>query len=160
MAKLILMVGLPGSGKTTFANTMFDKDIIVLSSDGIRKELYGSESDQNHNDIVFKTLYDRAIDGLLNNKTIVIDSTNSIKENRKRALSNFSNMNISRTAIVINTDIETCLKQNSKRKRVVEESVIKEFADAFSFPTKDEGFDEIIIYTNKNNKFKYDKTIQ
>lgn len=160
MAKLILMVGLPGSGKTTFANTMFDKEIIVLSSDGIRKELYGSESDQNHNDIVYKTLYERAVKNLLNNKTVVIDSTNSSKENRKRALSHFLNMNITRTAIVINTDVETCIKQNAKRERIVEESVIIEFANAFSFPTKDEGFDEIIFYKNKNGKFIYDKIIK
>lgn len=154
MAKLILMVGIPGSGKTTFANTMFDEDTIILSSDGIRKELFGSEADQDHNDIVFQTLYSRARENLANNKTVVLDSTNSSKENRKRALSHFTNMNISISAIVIDTNLETCIKQNAQRERVVEESVIKEFADSFSFPTKDEGFDEIITYTNHNGTFK------
>lgn len=40
MAKLYVMVGLPGSGKTTYAHSIKGKNIKVFSFDLIRKELY------------------------------------------------------------------------------------------------------------------------
>lgn len=39
--RLILLCGIPGSGKTTYAKTNAFKDDIILSSDSIRKEFYG-----------------------------------------------------------------------------------------------------------------------
>jgi predicted kinase len=44
--RLILLCGIPGSGKTTYAKTNAFKDDIILSSDSIRKEFYGDESIQ------------------------------------------------------------------------------------------------------------------
>ena len=42
MSNFYMMVGLPGSGKTTFAHNI-EKGAVVISSDTIRKELWGSE---------------------------------------------------------------------------------------------------------------------
>ena len=58
MANFYMMVGLPGSGKTTFVHNI-EKGAIVISSDIIRKELWGSEEKQGDNKIVFEELEKR-----------------------------------------------------------------------------------------------------
>lgn len=153
MTTLTLMVGLPGSGKSTYTKTKIDNRTKILSSDAIRKELFGFEEDQEHNDLVFDTLYNRARTFLIQGKDVLIDATNSSIENRKKALSHFEDLNIRRKAIVIENSIETCIKQDSLRRRTVGEKVIREFAESFSYPTRTEGFDEIAIIKSTEDGF-------
>ena len=53
--KLIILCGIPGSGKTTYAKKYIENNAntIHLSSDAIRKELYGDESVQGNPGEVF-----------------------------------------------------------------------------------------------------------
>ena len=159
MTTLTLMVGLPACGKTTYTKTKIDSRTKILSSDDIRKELFGFEENQENNDLIFKTLYSRARNFLIQGKDVLIDATNCNVENRKKALSNFENLNIRRKAIVIENPIEICIKQDSSRRRVVGEKVIREFAETFSYPTREEGFDEIVIIKSTEDGFvRYLKT--
>ena len=48
-----MLVGIPGSGKSTFAKTMITKYAKHITSDCIRKELWGDESSQQDNNKVF-----------------------------------------------------------------------------------------------------------
>ena len=59
MNKLTLLIGIPGSGKTTYANKNKKENEIILSSDTIRQELFGNESSQQDNELVFNTLYSK-----------------------------------------------------------------------------------------------------
>lgn len=145
MNTLTLMVGLPASGKSTYAKQLENKDTIVLSSDSIRAELWGDERDQRSPQVVFDTLYTRAIDALKRNINVVIDATNVTKADRANALKPFVGLDIKRRAIVINTPINICIQQNKLRERTVPDDVIKRFYDMYEEPTIDEGFDEIIM---------------
>ena len=51
---LYMMVGVPGSGKSFIAKGL---NCPIVSSDAIRKELYGSEDDQSHNGEVFNEVH-------------------------------------------------------------------------------------------------------
>ena len=64
--KLILLVGIPGAGKTTYSNEYVksNPNIIHLSSDLIRKELYGDESIQGDPAEVFSLMQKRAVGSL------------------------------------------------------------------------------------------------
>ena len=56
----IMVVGLPGSGKSTFIEDFIDEDNAhIHSSDSIRKELLGDVNDQTSNSLVFETLHNR-----------------------------------------------------------------------------------------------------
>ena len=144
--RLTLMVGLPASGKSTYATLeALQTGAILLSSDSIRKELLGSEADQSNNELIFKTLYDRARTHLSNGRSIIIDATNINMKDRKRTLSNFSNMDIERYCIIMSTPIEICIKRDKERNRTVGEDVIKKFLYRFEIPMYFEGFDEIVI---------------
>ena len=64
--KLIILVGIPGSGKTTYANNymVLNSNTIHLSSDAIRKELYGDENIQGDPAEVFSLMQKRAVEAL------------------------------------------------------------------------------------------------
>lgn len=148
MTKLIVMVGIPGSGKSTYAKKHFGKTAQILSSDALRKELLGDETNQKQNDIVFTELYKRARGFLILGEDVVIDGTNINVFERKRVLNNFEDLSVEKIAIVMNTPIETCYHQNQQRERNVEESVIDMYAKNFEMPTTSEGFDKIEIIEN------------
>ena len=60
MARLIMLIGLPGSGKSTYAKQYLADHIentMWCSSDTIRKELYGDENIQGNPKTVFEHLH-------------------------------------------------------------------------------------------------------
>ena len=66
MPQLILLIGIPGSGKSFYAkkydyDRIFKHNTTILSSDQIRKEILGDENDQTHNDEVFDYIKKTAV---------------------------------------------------------------------------------------------------
>ena len=70
------MVGLPYSGKSYFVNKYKAENDEYISSDDIRKELYGDESDQTNPNKVFEIMYKRTCKALSENKSVWYDATN------------------------------------------------------------------------------------
>lgn len=61
MPTFVLMVGLPASGKSTYAQELAEEmRAVICSSDAIRKELFGDENSQDNNEEVFKLLHTAA----------------------------------------------------------------------------------------------------
>ena len=59
---LYVMMGLPASGKSTFAKQLKDtlmSNTVIISSDSIRKEWYGSESIQGNPNKLFEEMRKR-----------------------------------------------------------------------------------------------------
>lgn len=160
MNKLIVLVGLPASGKSTYAREhLQDENTIILSSDKLREELLGDERCQENNDLVFRTLYQRAKEHLLQGKNVVIDATNINIKARRSILSNFVKMNIERVAIVFATPFERCLEKDILRERTVGEEVVRKFLYRFEIPMEYEGFDEIKFVEYENKQY-IDFTLQ
>jgi len=145
MNRLYVLVGLPASGKSTYAKEVLSKDAEILSSDAIRKELLGSEENQENNALVFETLYNRARNLLKDGKNVAIDATCINKFERKRVLSNFTDLQIERIVIFIDTPVEICYERDEKRSRTVGREVIDKYVNKFEYPTLDEGFDKIEV---------------
>jgi len=146
-----MMVGLPGSGKSTFANKMLCD---VVSSDGIRRELYGSEEDQSHNGEVFNEVHRRVMEKLVMKKDVILDATNLSKKRRISFLKELP-QDVKKIAIVMATELDIVYKQNSQRRRVVPEGVIKRMLRTMSLPSVDEGWDFIRIIPHPDNKKSY-----
>lgn len=143
----VIMVGVPGSGKSTIANEYEKLGYKVLSTDKIREEFYTVE-DQTHNDEVFKILHRRIKDCVESNENFVIDATNISVKNRRGLLNSINKKgkdlyNI--IAYVMTTPIKMCKERNSSRDRVVPEDVIDRQVKRFEIPTYEEGFDKIIL---------------
>lgn len=150
MTKLFLMIGLPASGKSTLAEQISkSEDAEIVSSDNIRKELYGDENIQGDNNEVFKIVENRIIDGLKNNKNMIYDATNINYKRRMAFLQKIKKIKIEKIAIMVATPYEQCLIRNSQRERQVPEEVIKRMYYNFYVPQYFEGWDDIQIkYTN------------
>lgn len=76
---LIVLRGLPGSGKTTFSNKILEEypDGKVISNDLLRSENNSYNYDYNNNNYIYKENYKLLIDYLNTNiKVIIIDNCN------------------------------------------------------------------------------------
>ena len=141
MPKFYMLVGLPGSGKSTYSKTI--KDAVIISSDALRKELYGSEEELGN---PFEEMIKRTIAALKNEKDVVFDATNLSTKKRRYIVERIKKYADYKKAIVIATPYTECLKRNAERERHVPEEVIKRMYMAFTMPCKQEGFDEVSIH--------------
>ena len=149
MNNLIVMVGVVGSGKSTFAlnyqKNMQDRndgDTVIISSDAIRKELLGDENDQSNNQLIFHTVHKRIKENLIK-RNVIVDATNISIKNRRGILNTVDKIECKKTAIVMTTPIPFCHKWNSSRERVVPDHVIDMQVKRFQIPFYEEGWDNI-----------------
>lgn len=155
--KLILLVGIPGSGKTTYAKKYIEEtfNTIHLSSDAIRKELYGDESIQGNPTDVFSLMQKRAVEALNNGNNVLYDATNITRKDRASIISicpRFAKIECH----IIWAPIEVCIERDANRERTVGKEVIDRMLKRFQAPYYDEGIDEIkVILPDKFNIAKY-----
>ena len=138
---LLLLCGIPASGKSTFAKSL-QTHYTILSSDKIRSEL-GDVNDQSNNKKVFDILHERIREELLKGNSVIVDATNTKRQYRKIILEAVSDIDCFKLADVFLTDYQTCLERNAKRDRKVPEEVIQKMWNEFQFPSKEEGFGDI-----------------
>lgn len=143
---LILLVGIPGSGKTTYAEKYIEEhpNTIHLSSDKIRAELWGNEAIQGDNNEVFSLMQSRAIEALNNGQNVVYDATNITRKDRSYIIAlcpKFAKIECH----IIWAPIETCIERDAERKRTVGKEVIDRMLKRFQAPYFDEGIHEIKI---------------
>ena len=143
---LILLVGIPGSGKTTYAETYIKKhpNTLHLSSDKIRAELWGNEATQGDNNEVFSLMQSRAIEALNNGQSVVYDATNVTRKDRAYIIAlcpKFAKIECH----IIWAPIETCIERDAARERTVGKEVIDKMLKRFQPVYYDEGIDNIRI---------------
>lgn len=148
--EFIMLVGLPGSGKSTYVNEPLYKMVYnIHSSDNLREELYNDANNQNNNEKIFSILLKRIREDLEKGKSCILDATNISRKRRKHFLSQLNDINCKKTAIVVATPYEECLINNNKRSRKVPKEVIDKMYRNFNIPFYDEGWDEIDLYYPK-----------
>lgn len=152
---LIMMVGIPGSGKSTEAKELAKIDnSVILSSDAIREELFGNESDQSDNGRVFSLLYERMNKNLSEGKNVILDATNTTLKNRRRFFESLK-VDCYEVAFVMTTSFEECVERDKSRSRSVGFDIIKKFILNFQCPQYFEGFD--LIYFSPESEEEKDK---
>ena len=128
--ELIIMVGYPGSGKSTFAKKKFN-GYLILSGDILKTE---------------SKILKQLEKGLDEGKSIVIDATNPNKEKRSVFIKTAKKRGISVRIVHITTSIEESLLQNQNRDIKVPKIAFYVYRKKFEKPTKDEGVNEIIEF--------------
>ena len=143
---LILLCGIPGSGKTTYAEKYIKErhNTVHLSSDKIRAELWGNEATQGDNNEVFSLMQSRAIDALNNGQSVVYDATNVTRKDRSYIITLCPKF-VKIECYIIWAPIETCIERDAARKRTVGKEVIDKMLKRFQPVWYDEGIDEIKI---------------
>ena len=113
MAKLILPIGISGSGKSYIYNRDY-KDCVQVSPDLIREELTGDISDQSKNKEVFKLAFERVGEFLNDGKDVFFDATNVNKDKRKKFTDKYKETDVEVIYVVLPADIDLSWKRIRK----------------------------------------------
>jgi predicted kinase len=144
MINLYLLVGLPGSGKSTWAKCFTSKnDAIWISRDVCRYKLLSAGDEYfSKEELVWEDfigcIQDAIIKGRQNPKettNIIVDATHLNKKSRDKVLNRIPLNGVDLIAVNFMTPIEQCLKNNAKRegRARVPNNVIYNMYDRLAF---------------------------
>lgn len=143
MKKLILLVGIPGSGKSTVALRLLEKGFVCLNADTIRHELYGDAGEQGDKERVFEVFFERLDKELAGGRDIVIDNTNINSRHRQPIIERARTAGYGDIQLwIIDTPLDVCLERNRARSRNVPDDIVENYHKALhgsGKPDKREG---------------------
>ena len=143
MNTIHLMVGIQGSGKSTFSKKLSKElNIIIASTDEVRKQNKGIEEQ-----LVWPLAYKMCADELKNGKDVIFDATSITPKVRARLIDNIKELYDSFEVGCYFFDVnpEICKKRVSIRNNIEGElylpiEVIDSYHERLIKPTLDEGF--------------------
>jgi predicted kinase len=141
--RIILAVGLPGSGKSTYFATL---GVHAISSDALRLQLADDESDQTIHSRVFATmryLLKQRIE--LRRPVTYIDATNLTRRDRRPFIRLAQKQGCDIEALFFDVPLEVCRARNSSRSRLVPDQVLDRMAAKLVPPSIEEGFSGVTV---------------
>lgn len=155
MSKLIMMVGIPGSGKSTWVKKNYP-DIVPVSRDVIRFELLDERGGDyfDYENEVFEKFIAQIIGSLVGEEITIADATHLNKKSRARVLSRVAQFADEIEAVVIDVPLETAFAQNDKRegRAWVKHGIIRRMWFSMESPKEEEGFTKITIIRKGNGE--------
>ena len=145
---VVLAIGLPGSGKTTWFGR---RGITPLSSDLLRNILFDDVEEQRYQGLVFSTLR-----SLLRARLIArmpwnyVDATNLSTHERRQWIKMAKSFGYEVQAVFFDVPLDVCLERNRKRDRSVSEDIMRKMAEKLKPPVFEEGLEKITVVRVKN----------
>lgn len=131
---MVILIGAPGSGKSTFARKLLKQQNLrnnsYISNDKIAKEMFGVTTNRGNKDGEIFAEQDKRIAALLDaGEVAIVDATNVKPEARQRLIAIANKYDRPVTAFCFKRDIETLLMQNKGRQVEVPEAMVREYED-------------------------------
>ncbi len=145
---VVLAIGLPGSGKTTWFRR---RGVTPLSSDLLRNILFDDVEEQRYQGLVFSTLR-----SLLRARLIArmpwnyVDATNLSVHERRQWIKMAKSFGYEVQAVFFDVPLEVCLDRNRQRDRSVSEDVMRKMGEKLKPPVFEEGFAKITVVRVKS----------
>lgn len=156
--ELTILVGIPASGKTTWAHRN-NENAVVLSSDGVRADMGIDEYSPEMNERVFAEFHRQLAEKIRSGRNVILDATNLRREYR------FAARTVAREAVIAGFALrERCIlfpvgkafernRERTERFRVPDEvmksmwsSYCRSYAEVWN-----EGFDDVLEYTGEES---------
>jgi predicted kinase len=145
---VVLAIGLPGSGKTTWFGR---RGVTPLSSDLLRNILFDDVEEQRYQGLVFSTLR-----SLLRARLIArmpwnyVDATNLSIHERRQWIKMAKSFGYEVQAVFFDVPLDVCLERNRQRDRSVSEDAMRRMAEKLKPPLFEEGFEKITVVRVKS----------
>lgn len=156
--ELVLLVGLPCSGKSTYLASNY-ADYFIVSRDKALYDYCNEWPDATYNEVYsfihsnenelkkFEAFFEYIIKEASNKDKVIVDMTMLSLKSRRNMMSKFSNF--TKYCKVIMTDNETMFKRNNERKgKFIPYNVYNNMMASFTMPVIEEGFKSIELIIN------------
>jgi len=146
---VVLTIGLPGSGKTTWFKR---RGVTPLSSDMLRSILFDDITEQRYQGLVFSTLR-----SLLRARLIAkmpwnyVDATNLSPHERRQWIKMARSFGYEVQAVFFDVPLEVCMERNRRRERTVSDETMQKMAERLRPPSFKEGFSKITVVRVKSS---------
>jgi tRNA uridine 5-carbamoylmethylation protein Kti12 len=153
--EIILLVGLPGSGKSTWVKSFLSthSDYVVVSSDDII-DAYAKSIGKTYTEVFSEYMGNAEVEykirlmaAIREKKNIIVDRTNLNLKSRRKILSSVPK-EYKKVAVVFSTPIDEVKRRLIQREyetgKAIPGYVLDSMIDSYIEPTTSEGFDEII----------------
>lgn len=121
MKEIKILIGLPGAGKSTYANKIRDEKTEIISSDEVRFENFGQRFSEEIKNKVYDLMKKKTVEFLKNDfyEKAIIDSTylneKEIREDFIKNLGDEKEIKIKIEFLNLRTELAEAIKRDSKR---------------------------------------------
>ena len=142
MKKLVVLSGVPGSGKSYFSNTIKEikgYHVYLISSDLIRKEMLGNQRNLSKEQTVWDIFYNLPkIYAYDEDAFVILDATHILASLRKRVYNDLHKYFDEVYLVSFALNKEQVTKQNKEREFPVPDYVLESFINEFELPDEEE----------------------
>ena len=156
MSKLIVLSGVPGSGKSYFCKTIKkikESHVYVVSSDELRREITGRQSNLNEDELMWKIFFSLAKTYSLDKEgVVVLDATHVSKKMRVDRNKKLKHLFEEVDLVMWNIDKQVVANQNLQREYPIAPDVLERCYQILELPTEEDEkfFDKIIMVTSND----------
>ena len=132
---LVVMMGIQGSGKSTFYHKFLEKDFVRVNLDTLKT--------RNQEKILIE-------DCIKKGKSFAVDNTNPTKEDRRRYIPPAKASGYKVIGYFMESKLKECIERNDLRqgKEKIPPMAIASTSNKLQMPSFDEGFDELYFVKN------------